>query len=650
MTLGKNNEHPALLALERIWPDVDAQYSSHRHSHRLVDFKAALVQDLPALFDCLYDLYQNHWDFYYQLKSLVMLAANHWFATAKDQRPYSWASACWIEDERNVGFSAYVDLFAGNLNGLEKKIPYLKNLGINYIHLMPFFETGEGDSDGGYAVKDYGNVNPRVGTLEDLHSVAEKLHQNDIRLVLDFVFNHTSDQHDWVVKAKSGDQFYQQFYWLFDNPEEKNQYAHNLRDIFPDKRLGCFSWCEELQCDVWTTFNDFQWDLNYCNPNVFYAMCGEMMKLANAGADVIRLDALAFTWKEPGTSCENLPKAHRLIQAFNAFLRISAPNILFKSEAIVAPDDVVEYISEDECALSYNPNMMALIWEALATRETKLLIEGSRYRTQLPEHTVWVNYLRCHDDIGWAFADQDSWDVSINPHHHRSFLNQFYTGKFEGSFSTGLPFQENPFNGDCRICGTMASLCGLELGFAQQNPILTDHAYKRMLVINGVLLAFKGIPLIYAGDEQAMLNDYSFQQHPAHHNDQRWVHRIPFNKINSQLSAEQQHQSEEFYTSMKELIRLRKTHAVFGAGDITIYRQIHPHLFVFSRSTDTEVVYILANFSEHQFSIHHDQLDSLNLSPKAVDLINNGEFSTAGILQFGPYQMNWLYQEKSKQI
>lgn len=645
MSLGINDTHPATIALERIWPGIEHRFLDNKNKHRLENFKASLQQDFSALFDCLFELYQSNWDFYYQLEQLLVLAATHWLEAHEEQKPYSWESAQWIESCENVGLSAYVDLFAGNLKGLKSKIPYMKETGINYLHLMPFFETAEGDSDGGYAIKNYGNVDPKVGSVNDLKGLAEALHQNDIRLVLDFVFNHTSDEHDWAMKAKSGDKHYQQYYWLFDSPEEKNRYADNLRDIFPDKRLGCFTWCEELSCDVWTTFNDFQWDLNYTNPNVFHAMCGEMLKLATAGADVIRLDALAFTWKEPGTSCENLPKAHKLIQAFNAFLKISAPAVMFKSEAIVAPDDVVEYISEDECPLSYNPNFMALLWEAMATRETKLLIEGSQYRTQLPEHSIWVNYLRCHDDIGWAFADQDAWDVSINPHHHRSFLNQFYTGKFEGSFSKGLPFQENPFNGDCRICGTLASLSGLEQGFESNSPELIDHATKRMLMVNAVMFAFKGIPLIYSGDEQAMLNDYSFEQHQDHHNDQRWAHRISFKDIKNNLSNTEQSIQDNFYQNLKNIIWLRKKHSVFGSGDITIYRQIHPNLFVYSRSSDQEVVYVLANFSEHVFQISKETLFSINTPERSVDLLTGKEAEITDTFSFEPYQTYWLYKK-----
>ena len=493
-------------ALLRLEPTLRLCAPSKSTNKQWDEFWQHFGNGFDRLYQNLEPLYAERWDFYYHLETCAIRAANHWFAS---QPSSSTLDANWFESEGCIGATGYVDLFATNILGLLERVEYLKELGITYLHLMPLFDIPEGDSDGGYAIKDYGKVNPSLGSIDDLTLVAQKLRESDIKLVLDFVFNHTSDQHEWALRAKSGSQRYQNYFWIFNDAGEKKKYSDNLRDIFPEKRKGCFTWNEEIGADVWTTFNSFQWDLNYTNPEVFTAMCSEMLKLVDAGADVIRLDALAFTWKEPGTCCENLPNAHRLIKAFNAFMNIAAPSVLLKSEAIVAPDQVVEYISPNECQLSYNPNLMALLWESLATRQSQLLIEGTKHRTVLPEQTTWVNYLRCHDDIGWAFADQDAWNVGINPQDHRSFLNQFYTGAFEGSFAQGVPFQFNPVDGDCRISGTLASLVGIENtsnGNSQNNAM----GIRRALLLHGIILAFKGIPLIYLGDELATLNDFSY--------------------------------------------------------------------------------------------------------------------------------------------
>ncbi len=240
---------------------------------------------------------------------------------------------------------------------------------------------------------------------------------------------------------------------------------------------------------------------------------------------MLRLDALAFTWKEMGTNCESLPKAHTLVQAFNAVLRIAAPGLLFKSEAIVHPDEVARYISPQECQLSYNPLLMALLWNSLATREVRLLRHSLGYRFAIPDDCAWVNYIRCHDDIGWTFDDGDAAALGINGYDHRRFLNSFYTGRFPGSFARGLPFQENPRTGDARISGSQASLAGLEQALRNGNPTEIDLAVRRILLINAIILSIGGIPLMYLGDEIGVLNDYSYVDDPAKAGDSRWVHR-----------------------------------------------------------------------------------------------------------------------------
>ena len=304
-------------------------------------------------------------------------------------------------------------------------------------------------------------------------------------------------------------------------------YEKTLREIFPDEHPGAFTYFPDIERWVWTTFHTFQWDLNYANPAVFNAMAEEMLALANVGVEVLRLDAVAFIWKQLGTGCENLPEAHILIQAFNAVARIAAPAMLFKSEAIVHPDEVVKYIRSDECQLSYNPLLMALLWNSLATREVRLLAHSMKARFKIPTGCAWVNYVRCHDDIGWTFSDEDAAQLGINGYDHRQFLNAFYTERFEGTFARGLPFQENPKTGDCRISGTGASLAGLEKALTEETAVEVELAIRRILLIHGIILTIGGVPLLYLGDEIGMLNGYGYYDDPAKAGDSRWVHR-PF--------------------------------------------------------------------------------------------------------------------------
>ncbi|NTW01547.1 MAG: amylosucrase, partial [Oscillochloris sp.] len=474
--------------------DADADPAAWR------TFEARLMGEWERLFCLLLQLYGTEYDFFYHLEQILVLAARSWFARSQSLRDLDErreADPEWFHSQRMIGAMLYVDLFAGNLAGLREHLPYLKQLGVNYLHLMPLFDAPAGDSDGGYAVSSYRAVNPSLGTMKELAALAATLRAEGISLALDFVFNHTSDEHEWAKRARAGERDYQDFYLLFPDRTIPDQYDATLREIFPTVRRGSFTWNEGMRRWVWTTFNSFQWDLNYRNPEVFRAMAAEMLFLANTGVEVLRLDAVAFIWKRMGTSCENQPEAHLIIQAFNAIARIAAPSLLFKSEAIVHPDEVVKYISTGESQLSYNPLLMALCWEALATREVKLLAQSLRTRWKIADGCAWVNYLRCHDDIGWTFDDDDARQVGVDPAGHRRFLNAFYTGEFPGSFARGVPFQSNPETGDARVSGTLASLAGLEQGIQEHNPILIDMAIRRILLLHSVILSVGGIPLFY---------------------------------------------------------------------------------------------------------------------------------------------------------
>ena len=330
-----------------------------------------------------------------------------------------------------LGGVCYVDRYAEDLEGVRARIPYFRELGLTYLHLMPLFKAPEGDSDGGYAVSSYREVDPALGDMEQLRSLAADLRAAGISLVVDFIFNHTSDEHDWAVGSVAGDPAYADFYRIYPDRTMPDLFEATTREVFPDDHRGSFVQLPDGRW-IWSTFYHFQWDLNYANPAVFTAMAGEMLFLANVGVDVLRMDAVAFIWKELGTSCENLPQAHTLIQAFNAVCRIAAPAVLFKSEAIVHPDQVAEYISPEECQLSYNPLQMALIWESLATRDARLLSQALERRHAIAPGTAWVNYVRSHDDIGWTFADEDAAELGIDGFDHRRFLNAFYVEPVPG--------------------------------------------------------------------------------------------------------------------------------------------------------------------------------------------------------------------------
>lgn len=633
--------HPRL---EEVW-QTDQIDDRKRH-----EFEVRLAAYWPALFKLLYQLYGARYDFFYHMEQVLTTAARAWAERSEDLcklDQHRVNEPDWFQSERIVGGALYVDLFSENLSKLRQHVGYFKELGLTYLHLMPLFAVRPGDNDGGYAISNYRSVDPRLGTIDDLRLLSRDLHEAGIVLVVDFVFNHTADDHEWAQLAQAGNREYQDFFYIFPDRERPEQYERTLRHIFPTVRRGNFTWHDGMQRWIWTTFNSFQWDLNYSNPAVFRAMLEEMLFIANTGVDILRLDAVAFIWKKMGTSCENLAEAHMLIRAFNCLARIAAPSLLFKSEAIVHPDEVVKYISAQECQISYNPTLMALLWESLATRKVSLLRRTLHNGFRLPKNTAWVNYLRCHDDIGWTFDDADAAAIGINAYDHRQFLNAFYTGQFSGSFARGVPFQENAATGDMRISGTMASLAGLEQAIEQKDDAKKELAIRRMLLLHGITLSIGGIPLLYLGEEWGMLNDYDFVKDPAKAGDTRWIHRPKMkweylDELDERIDAGDSSTRRRIYRSIQKLISLRKHLPALAGQEMDLIATANEHVLGYIRIREGHRLIVLANFSESMHTIDGNKLRTAGMGRFFQDVIQGVTYSTSEPLALEPYQILWL--------
>ena len=641
----------AARSLRRLMPRLQARYGPHIDGAApgWHNFNQRLERYWPQLFEYLHALYGWQYDFFYTLEQVLETLVQSWLSRPVDLKALDdqrLADPQWFASQEMVGGVLYVDLFSDNLARLHEHIPYFRKMGLTYLHLMPLFAVPHGDNDGGYAVSDYRAVNPDIGTMQELGQLARVLRREGISLALDFVFNHTSDQHLWAQRAKAGDADHQSFYHIFSDRTLVARYQRHLRDIFPSVRRGSFTFNEEMQRWVWTTFNSFQWDLNYGNPQVLRAMAEEMLFLANQGVEILRLDAVAFIWKRMGTDCENQPEAHRIIQAFNLMARIATPALLFKSEAIVHPDEVVRYIAEDECQLSYNPLLMALLWEALATGEVSLLARCMRQRAHIPRACSWVNYLRCHDDIGWTFDDNDARQIGIDPKGHRRFLNDFYTGRYPESFARGVPFQFNPDNGDLRISGTLASLAGLEDALEKQDDNLIQMAVRRINLLRSIILSIGGMPLIYLGDEWGMMNDYTYLSDPTKVADSRWVHRCR-RRWQAREDLDDQDTIEwRFFNEMIKLISLRKQLPAFRNGGMQVVETGNVHLFGYLRAGNGDKVWVINNFSRHAQQMDPKHLAAVGINNPCNDLVSQVELSLDDGLALSGYQFVWLVHRR----
>jgi amylosucrase len=511
----------------------------------------------------------------------------------------------WLHREQAVGYVAYVDRFAGTLQGVRERLGYLRELGVTYLHLMPLLRTRPEPNDGGYAVTDYGAVEPALGTIEDLRELATDLRAAGMSLCVDVVLNHTAREHPWAVAARGGDARRLAFYRTFADRTEPDDHERTLPEVFPDTAPGNFTFDAELGRWVWTTFNAYQWDLDHANPEVFVAMAAAMLDLAAVGVDVLRLDAVPFLWKRKRTDCQNQPEVHDLLQAYRAAVRIAAPAVAFKAEAIVAPRDLVAYLGLGrhegmECDLAYHNVLMVLLWSTLATRRVALLARTLASMPPVPAGAGWLTYVRCHDDIGWAITDEDAGAVGEDAHLHRRFLTEFYSGDFPGSFARGARFQPEP-DGEARISGTAASLAGLQLALERGDELDADLALRRLLVVYAVAFAFGGLPLVYMGDEVALRNDPDWAADPAHADDTRWMHRPPMDWAAAARRADQHTPEGAMWAGLRRLVDARRARpALHGHGVSRPVETGDAHVLGLLREHAGQRMLLLASFSEQR--------------------------------------------------
>lgn len=562
----------------------------------------------------------------------------------------------WYERPNMIGYVFYPDKFAGRLRDIQDRLDYLQEMDVSYLHIMSLLKPRPGKNDGGYAIMDYRAVTPRLGTMDDLDALTAELRRRGMSLCVDLVLNHTAREHQWAQRAAAGDTEYLAYYHTFTDRELPDAYEHTLPEIFPDEAPGSFTYVPDLAGGgrwVWTTFYDYQWDLNYANPAVFREMLLNMYFLANRGVEVLRLDAVPFLWKQMGTNCQNQPEVFLIIKAYRALLRVVAPAVILKAEAIVPPDDLIRYIGVKttvgkQCELAYNNQFMVNLWSGLATRKATLFTQSIHQAPRLILGAAPINYVRNHDDIGWAMSDEILASVGENPQSHRRFLNEFYTGQFPGSFARGAFFQFNPNTDDARISGTTASLAGLEQALETGDEQAIELAIRRIMLLYGLVMARGGIPLIYMGDELGLLNDTSYLQDPDKTDDSRWMHRPDMDWTIAAHRHDTETVEGRIFNAMVKLINVRRDHTHFH--NFALFHPMwtdNPHVLAFARHHHDYRLLVLANFSEFPQTIQADLSFHAGLAGPLVDLLDDGKGiqTDRGRLSLDAYGLRWLVGE-----
>ncbi len=594
------------------------------------DFRSRFERHEKELSELYVGLYSNDggaWD------SFVKMLYASWEARPeklKDLDKARMQAPDWYRQRDLVGMLMYVKAFAGTLKGVRAKLEYLEECGVNYLHLMPLLESPEGRSDGGYAVSDFRTVQKELGTMQDLSDLADACHDRGMAVCLDFVMNHTSEDHPWARRARAGEKEYQDRYFFYDGWEIPNEFEKTVPQVFPTTAPGNFTWCEEAQKVVMTTFYTYQWDLNYANPQVFNDMTDNMLYLCNQGVDIVRLDAVPYIWKALGTNCRNLPQVHILVRMMRMVCEIVCPGTLLLGEVVMEPSKVVPYfgtVEKPECHLLYNVTTMASIWHTVAVGDVRLLAHQLEQVFSLPPQYTFLNYLRCHDDIGWGLDYAYLARFGQKEIPHKKYLNDFLTGKWPGSPARGELYNDDPRLGDARLCGTTASLCGIEKARLEDNREGLLQAERLDGMLHALLFTLSGIPVLYSGDEIGAENDYAYHQDPMKAADSRYLHRGNLRWDKVKLRETEGTTENRIFHALARQEELRKEHAVFdAAADTWLTETGSDRILGIGRYYRGEKLLALFNFSRQvETAWIRDREDY-------VDLISGERVSEAAVM------------------
>ncbi len=536
----------------------------------------------------------------------------------------------WYKQNDMLGMMFYIDNFAGNMPGVEEKLDYLEKCNVNYIHLMPFLETPEGRSDGGYAVSDFRKVQEKLGTMEELGHLTAACHKKNINVCMDFVMNHTSEDHEWAKKARQGDGEYMDRYFFYKDYSIPEMYEKTVPQVFPTTAPGNFTWLPDVGHYVMTSFYPYQWDLNYKNPRVFNEMMYNFLYLANHGIDIVRIDAVPYIWKELNTQCRNLKQVHTIVRLMRIISEIVCPGVLLLGEVVMEPEKVVPYfgsVEKPECHMLYNVTTMATTWHTVATRDVRLLKKQLDIVNALPKEYVFLNYLRCHDDIGWGLDYGTLRCEGIEERSHKRYLNHYFQGLEGNSNSRGELYNADPVTGDARFCGTTASMCGIEKAGFEQKKEDMERAIRLDVTLHAYMFMQSGIPVLYSGDEVGQVNDYTYKDDPNKADDSRYIHRGAFPWHLTEQVDDETGVAGRIFNQLRRLENIRKSEKAFVCqADTWTVDTFDSSLLCIGRYYEGEKILGIFNFSEYDKTAWINETDGTY-----TDMMSGEKMKAAGV-------------------
>ncbi len=607
------------------------------------DFERRLARHYDELRWLYCELYANDVPAFDALLDILRQSYAERSAPLRRQDAAREADPGWYRRQDILGMMLYTGAFAGDLQGVKQKLPYLQECGVNYLHLMPLLQSPRGRSDGGYAVADFRAVEPELGTMADLEALTAACRRRGMSVCLDFVMNHTSEDHEWAQKARAGVPGYRERYFFYDDRTIPDEFEKTVPQVFPTTAPGSFTELDDGQI-VMTSFYPYQWDLNYGNPVVFNEMTANLLYLANRGIDVLRLDAIPYIWKELGTSCRNLPQVHTLARMLRMVCEIVCPGVLLLGEVVMEPAKVAPYFGtpeKPECHMLYNVTTMCTTWHTLATGSTGLLRHQMEAVCALPKDCLFLNYLRCHDDIGWGL--DYPW---LAEHYgqsetaHKKYLNDWFTGNWPGSPARGELYNDDPRLGDARLCGTTASLVGLETA---QTAEESERALACDITLHAWMLSQSGIPVLYSGDEVGQCNDYTYHDDPDPDKraDSRYLHRGRFDWQAAERRKDPDSRTGRLFAALRRLETIRAAEPCFAADAETWVADVgSEQVLALGRRAGEREMLCLYNFGASFVNVsvnrdgHWRELMYEMDSPNGIDGIT-----------LWPYGFAWLVRE-----
>ena len=500
----------------------------------------------------------------------------------------------------------------GDFRGLTAKLDYLQWLGITCIWLLPFYESPL--RDGGYDISDYRAVLSDYGTVADFEQFLIAAHERDIRVIADLVINHTSDQHQWFQDSRSSPDSPKRDWYVWSDSDQKYSQA---RIIFTDTERSNWTWDEQAGAFYWHRFFSHQPDLNYDNPQVRQAMLDVVSFWLELGIDGFRVDAVPYLFEREETNCENLRETHEFLKTLRRLVEERYPDALLLAEANQWPEDVVQYFGNgDEFHMGYNFPIMPRLFMALRQEDRRPIVEILERTPEIPSSCQWGMFLRNHDELTLEMVTDEERD-----------------------------YLYNEYAKDPRM--------RLNIGIRRRLAPLMDNGRRRIELLHGLLFSLPGSPFLYYGDEIGMGDNIYLGDRDGVRTPMQWTAdrnggfsqadfaRLYFPVIMDPVYGyqavnveAQQRYSTSLLNWVREMIRLRKRHPVFGRGEINLIKPENRKIFAFTRSYVDETVLCVFNLAQSAQPVELELKDYEGCTP--VEMMGDARFPMVGAR---PYQL-----------